>query len=81
MFQRIKPWSARREYDHVVKMTDDRTAKKALERNFVSTREEDPENDGVEKDVRKLGVTGWRSPAEDRLQWRQVVESVKTRLG
>lgn len=70
---------------HVARMTDDRTAKKALDRNFDGTRARGRPRkrwiDGVEEDLQKLGVTGWRSLAEDRLQWRQVVESAKTRLG
>lgn len=48
---------------HVIRMWDDRTAKKALESNFER-------KDGVQK----LGVTGSSLP-ENRLQWRQVVES------
>ena len=37
--------------------------------------------DGVEEDAAKLGIGSWQSSAEDRQQWRQVVESAKTRLG
>lgn len=32
-------------------------------------------------DTQKMGVTEWRSLAQDRLIWRNVVESAKTRLG
>lgn len=70
---------------HVVRMSDDRTAKKALDRNFSGTRARGRPRkrwlDCVEEDVRKLGVTSWRNLAGDRLKWRQVVESAKTRLG
>lgn len=66
-------------------MSDDGTVKKALDRNFDGTRGGGRPRkrwiDGVEDDVQKLGGTGWRSLADDSLQWKQVVESAKTHLG
>jgi hypothetical protein len=35
----------------------------------------------VEQDLRKLGISNWRSRAGDRQQWRAVVREVKVHPG
>lgn len=53
-------------------MMDDRAAKKALQSNFDGIRArgrlQKRSKDTVEENVQKLGVTRWRSVAEDCLQ-------------
>ncbi len=70
---------------HVVRMDDERTAKKALDRNLNGTRSRGrPKKrwlDCVVEDTRKLGATDCRRLAEDRNGWRALVESAKARLG
>ena len=70
---------------HVVRMDEERTAKKALDRNFDGTRSRGRPRkrwlDCVVEDAKRLGVTNWRRMAEDRNEWRTFVESAKTRLG
>lgn len=70
---------------HVARMNDDRTAKKALDRKFEGRRPRGRPRkrwvDCVVEDTRSLGVVDWRSLAEDRNEWRKLVESAKTRLG
>ena len=70
---------------HVIRMDDERTTKKALERNFDNTRAKGRPRkrwiDCVDEDARRMNVPNWRNRAEDRSEWRRVVESAKTRLG
>jgi len=73
-------------FGHVLRMDDDRVAKKVLEKNVEGSRSRGrPKKrwmDSVEGDLRELGVRNWKVLAEDRLKWRnEVVESAKTRLG
>jgi hypothetical protein len=37
--------------------------------------------DGVENDLRNLGVVNWRSKAEERDSWRKFLEQAKTYEG
>ncbi len=66
-------------------MGDDRMPKKALERGFDNNRARGRPRkrwlDGVDEDAKKLVVREWRSLAQDRTEWRKVVQSAKTRLG
>jgi hypothetical protein len=41
----------------------------------------DPGKDGLEEDLRKLGVTGWRRKAEYREEWRHVVKKAEALHG
>jgi hypothetical protein len=70
---------------HVARMDQNRNAKKAFDKNFDGNRARGRPRkrwlDCVEEDAEKLGVNAWRSLAEDRQQWRNLVESAKTRLG
>lgn len=70
---------------HVARMDEDRTAKKALDRKFDGTRSRGRPRkrwqDCVVEDTESLGVSDWRRLAEDRNEWRSLVESAKTRLG
>lgn len=70
---------------HVARMDEDRMPKKVMDRNFDNNRSRGRPRkrwlDGVEEDARKLDVGQWRSLAQDRSRWRNVVESAKTRLG
>jgi hypothetical protein len=34
--------------------------------------------DDVRKDIQKLKVPNWKSPAQDRRRWRKLVEKAKT---
>ena len=70
---------------HVARMDENRMPRKVLYRNFDINRARGRPRkrwmNDVEKDAVKLGIGSWRSSAENRQQWRQVVESTKTRLG
>jgi hypothetical protein len=70
---------------HVARMDESRMPKKALERVFDNNRARGRPRkrwlDGVEEDTKKLGVREWSSLSQDRVRWRTVVESAKTRLG
>lgn len=71
---------------HVIRMNDDRVAKKVLVNRVDGTRPRGrPKKrwiDCVESDIQELGVRNWKVAAEDRQKWRsEVVESAKTRLG
>ena len=72
---------------HVTRMEDDRAAKKVLNTNCnmigARTRGRPRKRwiDSVEEDVKRLNVSNWKKVAEDRLQWRSVVQTAKTRLG
>jgi hypothetical protein len=37
--------------------------------------------DQVEEDLKRMKVTGWRVKAEDRQEWRRIVEQIKTHPG
>ena len=37
--------------------------------------------DGVEKDLRNLGIRGWRSRALDRNRWREVLTAARVQNG
>ena len=69
----------------VSRMDDDRTAKKSLDRKFDGTRSRGRPRkrwqDCVVEDTESLGVSDWRRLAENRNEWRSLVESAKTRLG
>ena len=71
---------------HVIRMKNDRVAKKVLVSQFDGSRPIGrPKKrwiDCVEGDLRELGIRNWKAVAEDRQRWRSaVVESAKTRLG
>src|ERR1700744_5598107 len=72
---------------HVMRMDNDRAVKKTLNTNcnMIGNRTRGRTRkrwiDSVEEDVKKLKVNNWKMVAEDRQQWRNVVQSAKTRLG
>ena len=72
---------------HVIRMDDDRAAKRVLNTNcnIIGTRRRGRPRkrwtDSVKEDVNKLNVGSWKKVAEDRARWREVVQSAKTRLG
>jgi hypothetical protein len=70
---------------HVTRMNDERIVKRIFTRRVEGTRAKGRPRkrwiDCVEEDSRKLGVSNWRTCAENRQQWVAVVESAKTRLG
>ena len=71
---------------HVMRMSDDRVAKKVFVNNVEGTRPRGRPRkrwiDCVESDLKELGTRNWKVVAEDRQRWRvEVVESAKTRLG
>jgi hypothetical protein len=37
--------------------------------------------DGVEKDLRNLGVVNWKTKAQERGGWRKFLEQAKTHKG
>jgi hypothetical protein len=37
--------------------------------------------DQVEEDLKRKKITGWRVKAEDREEWRRIVEQTKTHPG
>lgn len=71
---------------HVMRMDHTRTVKKILTRNIaegvrVRGRPRKRWLDCVEEDLIKLGVANWKDMAQDRTEWRAVVERAKTQLG
>ena len=70
-----------------MRMDNDRAVKKTLNTNcnMIGNRMRGRPRkrwiDSVEEDVKKLKVNNWKMVAEDRQQWRNVVQSAKTRLG
>ncbi|XP_055372811.1 uncharacterized protein LOC129606494 [Condylostylus longicornis] len=66
---------------HVVRMTDDRMPKRIFDATPYNTRARGrPRSrwlDEIEEDCRKIGVQRWRVIAQDRSEWRKIVNEVK----
>ena len=67
---------------HVERMSDTRLAKRICKASMTGRRKQGrPRNrwkDEVERDVRSLGIRGWKGIAQDRIEWKQVVKQAKT---
>ncbi|XP_055388217.1 uncharacterized protein LOC129616611 [Condylostylus longicornis] len=77
--QRIK-WAG-----HVYRMPEDRLPKSIMRAIPMNTRSRGRPRlrwkDNIEQDLRKVGVTNWRSCAADRNLWRMIVQQVKAHPG
>ena len=70
---------------HIERMEDSRTAKRMykarMERRRRPGRPRNRWTDEVEKDLRTMNIRPWRTQAQDRDQWRSVVEKAKAHDG
>lgn len=67
---------------HLVRMDDSRKQKRTFNGNPESTRTRGRPRirwiDGVTNDIQKLNVQNWRNAAQDRTEWRQIVQKAKS---
>jgi hypothetical protein len=77
--QRLR-WAA-----HVIRMEKTRTTRKTTEWTPYKARPAGRPRlrsmDQVEEDLKRMKITGWRVKAEDREEWRRIVEQTKTHPG
>src|SRR5262249_6622850 len=72
---------------HVLRMENDRAVKRTLQINCKTIgnrargRPRKRWIENVDEDIKKLQVNNWKRVAEDRQQWRNVVQTAKTQLG
>jgi hypothetical protein len=71
---------------HIVRMEEERIAKKVLNGNFYTTRPVGRPRtrwaDVVQRDaLQLLGIRGWRRSAKSRDEWRRLMREAKTRKG
>jgi len=69
---------------HVIRMNETRCVKKIFEGKLEGRRDRGRPRlrwiDGVEDDLRKLGVKGWRVKALDREEWTSIIREAKAKL-
>ena len=69
----------------VLRMPDGTTLSKLLHGNSIGKRSIGRSRkrwiEDVEKDLKILGVTGWRQKAKDRDEWSKIVKEAKVRPG
>jgi len=63
-------------------MTNERLAKMIYKWKPYATRPKGTPRvrweDGVRNDLRKMGVSNWRKRAQERKQWKGIIEQAKT---
>jgi hypothetical protein len=69
---------------HVVRMDESRSVKKIFEGKLEGRRGRGRPRlrsiNGVEDDLRKLGVKWWRTKALDRVEWASIVREAKAKM-
>ena len=67
---------------HVERMTNERVAKTIQKWKPYATRPKGRPRvrweDDVRNDLRKMGVSNWKQRAQERKQWKEVIEQAKT---
>ena len=71
--------------DHVMRMEKTRNTRKITEWTPYKTRPVGRPRlrwmDQVEEDLKRMKIIGWRVKAEDRQEWRRIVEQTNTHPG
>jgi transcription termination factor 2 len=70
---------------HVERMEDSRMPKRVMrEKIYTGKKRGRPKFrwlDGVQEDLREMGIEGWRRKAQDRDQWRRIAQEAKAYVG
>jgi hypothetical protein len=72
-------------YDHVNRTEDNKNVKAIMKWNPIDKRSSGRpktrwKND-VQKDLRAMKITNWKTSVEDKLAWKKTVEQAKTHPG
>jgi hypothetical protein len=70
---------------HVERMEGSRIPKRVMREKIYSKRRRGRPNarwlDGVQEDLRAMGIEGWRGEAQDRDLWSRIAQEVKAHEG
>jgi hypothetical protein len=70
---------------HVERMEDSRMSKRVMREKIYTRRKRDRPKvrwlDDVQKNLREMGIEGWRRKAQDRDQWRRIAQEGKAHVG